>query len=128
MSPSLAKREKAVVASFYRSPAGDEPVRTWLKSRTFGNDDRRIVGADIQVVEYEWPKVSARGLVKGLGAGLWEVRSTLQSHRIARVLFGVAEGRMVILHGFIKMTQKTPAADPQLARDRWRDWKRENSA
>lgn len=124
MRPPFAKREKVVAATFYQTPAGDEPVRTWFKGSMFGNEDRKVIGADIQVVEHERPKVSGRGLVKGLGRGLWEVRSTLPSHRIARVLFGVAEGRMVILHGFIKKTPKTPAADLRLARDRWREWKR----
>lgn len=123
MSRLYAKHEKVVAAAFYQTPAGDEPVRAWLKSRQFDNEDRKVIGADIQVVEYERPKISERGLVKGLGAGLWEIRSALPSRRIVRVLFGIAEGRMVILHGFIKKTQKTPAADIQLARDRWRDWK-----
>lgn len=46
-----------------------------------------------------------------LGEGLWEVRSSLPSNRIARVLFSVQQGRIVALHGFIKKTQKTPAED-----------------
>lgn len=119
------KREKAIVAAFYRTPAGDEPARAWLKGRTFDNQDRKVIGADIQVVEYEWPAVSERDLVKSLGDGVWEVRSTLPSRRIARVPFGVVKGRMVVLHGFIKKTQKTPPTDLKLAKDRWRDWKKE---
>jgi len=127
LDPRRPRREKVVVATFYRTPAGDEPVRAWLKSRVLDDDDRKVIGADIQVVEYGWPKVSERGLVKGFGAGLWEVRSALPSRRIVRVLFGIADGRMVILHGFVKKTQKTSTADLQLAKDRWRDWKKANS-
>jgi len=36
-------------------------------------------------------------------------------NRVARVLFGVAEGRLVVLHGFIKKAQKTPRQDLELA-------------
>ena len=52
-----------------------------------------------------------------LGDGLYEVRSSLTQNRIARVMFYIdARGRMVLLHGFIKKTLKTPAADLELAR------------
>ena len=117
------RREKSVVAVFYRTPAGEEPVRAWLKGRVFDNEDRKVIGADIQVVEYEWPTLSDRNLVKAFGDGLWEMRSTLPSRRIARILFGTARGQMVILHGFIKKTQKTPATDLDLAKARWRGWR-----
>ena len=50
-----------------------------------------------------------------LGTGLWEVRSTLDSRRIARVIFCTGDGHMILLHGFIKKTQKTPKADIDLA-------------
>lgn len=36
----------------------------------------------------------------------------------ARVLFGFSEGTMVLLHGFIKKTQKTPQHDRTLALNR----------
>jgi phage-related protein len=49
---------------------------------------------------------------------LWEVRSTLTQGRIARVLFCEHAGRMVLLHAFIKKTQKTPASDLDLAMKR----------
>ena len=43
--------------------------------------------------------------------------SNLSQNRIGRVLFYIdAKGRMVLLHGFIKKTQKTPTADLDLAR------------
>lgn len=61
-------------------------------------------------------------LCRPLGEGLWEVRSDLTSNRIARVLFCFTEGRIVALHGFVKKTQKTPAADLELARKRKREF------
>ena len=41
--------------------------------------------------------------------------------RIARVLFCIDEGRMVLLHAFIKKTQKTPNADRDLALKRMKE-------
>ena len=52
--------------------------------------------------------------------GLWEVRSNLSSGRIARVLFCVAGEKMVLLHAFIKKTQKTPDRELNIAAERMR--------
>jgi phage-related protein len=54
------------------------------------------------------------------GNGLWEVRSDLSSNRIGRVIFCMGEGHMILLHGFIKKTQKTPQQDIDLALKRKR--------
>ena len=59
-------------------------------------------------------------LVRSLGKGLWEVRSTLPN-AIARVIFIMHQGRMVLLHGFIKKTQKTSQQDLDLAQKRARE-------
>jgi phage-related protein len=58
---------------------------------------------------------------KSLGKGLWEVRTGLPSNQTARVLFFVHEGRIGVVHGFIKKTQKTPVADLALARKRMKE-------
>jgi phage-related protein len=47
--------------------------------------------------------------------------STLTQGRIARVLFCEHEGKMVLLHAFLKKTQKTPDADLELAIKRKKD-------
>lgn len=60
-------------------------------------------------------------LVRSLGDGLWEIRSSLPSRRIARPLLCFHEGVIVVLHGFIKKTQKTPPDDLELARKRKRE-------
>jgi phage-related protein len=56
--------------------------------------------------------------VRRLKDGLWEVRSTLSSQRIARLILCFHEGTLVVLHGFIKKTRKTPTEDLVLARQR----------
>jgi phage-related protein len=56
-------------------------------------------------------------LVRKLTGKVWEVRTQLPT-RIARVLFTVKGKHMVLLHGFIKKTQVTPAQDIELAQKR----------
>lgn len=125
MADKSKKREKAVVASFYQTAGGKEPVRDWLRGKSLDDNDRRVIGGDIQMVEYSWPDVG-KPLVGALKGGVWEVRSSLPSRRIARVLFGVEAGLMIILHGFVKKTQATPDGDLKLARKRLADWKANN--
>ena len=59
-------------------------------------------------------------LVRSLGNELWEVRSALTGGKIGRVIFCVAKNQMVLLHGFIKKTRKTPKRDIDLALRRMR--------
>ena len=82
-------------------------------------DDRRVVGKDIQKVEFGWP--IGMPYCRPLGHGLWEVRSDLTDGTIARVMFCIVAGEMVLLHGFIKKTQKTPAKEIDLALKRKRE-------
>ncbi len=112
-APSL-KQGKPAQAVFYRTEAGGEPLRAWLKSLP-SRDDRKRIGEDIKTVEFGWPV--GMPVCRSVGAGIYEVRSDLAQNRIARVLFYFAKnGRMVLLHGFIKKTQKTPEEDLELAR------------
>jgi phage-related protein len=106
--------EKKLTVAFYRSRSGAEPVRDWLKS--LPNDDRQTLGRDLRLVEMGWP--IGMPLCRPLGGGLWEARSTLAGNRIARILFCATHGHMVLLHGFIKKTQKTPEGELDLARKR----------
>lgn len=101
---------------FYRTDNGREPVRQWLKKMP--REDRRSIGIDLKTVQFGWPL--GMPLVRKLEPGIWEVRSNLD-RRIARVLFTVIGDRMILLHGFIKKGQKTPATDLELARSRKAD-------
>lgn len=110
----VADELKRIPAAFYRSASGAEPVRDWL--RTLPPADRRIVGFDIATVEFGWPV--GMPLCRSLGGGLWEVRCDLSQGRIARVLFCALQGRMVLLHAFVKKSQKTPPPELDIARKR----------
>lgn len=56
-------------------------------------------------------------LIRKMGRGLWEVRSHISSG-IARVLFTVMDKTMILLHGFIKKSHKTPQDDLDTAHRR----------
>jgi len=105
---------KRVPAIFFRTEAGGEPVREWLKGMPL-SEDRKRIGEDIKTVEFGWP--IGMPTCKPLGDGIYEVRTRLGQNRVARVLFYIdARNRMVLLHGFIKKTQKTPSEDLELAK------------
>jgi len=98
---------------FFRTLAGSEPVREWLKS--LSPEERLAIGEDIKTTQYGWPL--GMPLIRKLEPGLWEVRSQLP-RGIARVIFSVVAHNLVLLHGFIKKSQKTPEQDLELARNR----------
>jgi phage-related protein len=112
------KPRKVRPAVFFATAAGREPVREWL--RGLPDEDRKTIGGDIQALEFGEPM--GLPLVGGFGDGLWEVRVRLSSRRIARVFFMLDGPEMVLLHGFMKKSQKTPEKDVRLARQRKRDW------
>jgi len=68
-----------------------------------------------KTVQFGWPL--GMPLVRKLDKDLWEVRIRLPD-RIARVLFTTGAGRMILLHGFIKKSQKTPQEELALAKTR----------
>ena len=99
---------------FWRTLAGEEPVREWL--RQLPRDDQKTLGRDMAKVQFGWP--IGLPLCRPLAGGLWEVRSTLPSRREARVLFGFHDGMLVALSALIKKTQGTPPSELKLARKR----------
>ena len=109
---------------FFRTDRGNDPVRDWLES--LGERSEMIINTDITVVAENWPSVLGTSLVKKLRGeeSLWEIRSRISSEkRIARVLFTVEAGEIILLHGFIKKSQHTPRKDLRIARRRNRLWK-----
>lgn len=105
---------KKLPARFYRTDAGNEPVREWLQGLPV--EYRRMIGADIATAEYGWP--IGMPTCKNLKNGLLEIRTDLPNKVIARVLFSIIDNEMVLVHGFIKKTQKTPKQAIDLALDR----------
>lgn len=109
----MSNEAPMLTVRFFCTEAGNEPVRDWLTE--LPRDDRRSIGTDIKTVQFGWPL--GMPVVRKLEAGLWEVRTDL-ADTIARVLFTVVGDVMVLLHGFIKKSQKTPTPDLDIARRR----------
>ena len=111
------ERAPEIPVRFYRTEGGTEPVLEWLRS--LENGDRRAIGLDLMRVQFGWP--IGMPLVRSLKEGLWEVRSTLPSQRVARLILCFHQGTLVVLHGFMKKTRKTPGEDIALAKRRMKE-------
>jgi len=106
---------------FYKTEAGTEPVRDWLKG--LSAFDRKTIGEDIKTVQIGWPL--GMPLVRKMDGNLWEVRIRLEG-RTARILFTLDEHVMVLLHGFIKKSQATPKDDLKVAISRMKKLRSES--
>lgn len=104
---------QTVASDFLRTETGREPVRDWLQD--LPRRERRIIGVDITTVQFRWPL--GMPLVDNVGSGLSEVRSKPPT-RIARTFFFGHGQEIILLHGFIKKTRKTPKEDRALALQR----------
>lgn len=102
---------KILEVSFYAETNGNEPVRKWLK--LLEKEIRSIIGKDICTIQEGWPL--GMPLVRSIGNGLWEVRCSIPNG-IARVIFTMNNNHMVLLHGFIKKTEKMPVQDLKIAK------------
>jgi phage-related protein len=110
-------RPQKIPLVFFRTAAGSEPVREWL--RGLDQVERREIGRDLLRAQWQWPV--GMPLCRSLGYGLWEVRTALPTKRTARVLICFCSGYLVALHGFVKKTRATPNEDMALARKRQKE-------
>jgi len=112
---------KKLPATFYQSARGATPSLDWIRS--LSKAEQKAIGTDIAVVEFGWP--IGMPTCRAMGKGLYEIRTDLPSGTIARVFFCIHKDQIVLLHGIIKKTQKTPAADLALAIARQREVERQ---
>lgn len=114
----MLEQEPIPVIFYKEEGSGNEPVKKWLSSLT--KEDKRRIGNDLRTIQIGWPL--GMPLVRKLGDGLNEIRSNLL-HGIARIIFIFYKGEIVLLHGFIKKTQKLPIEELDLARKRAKKYK-----
>ncbi len=110
------EKQKKLKALFFKNSSGKEPVREWLSG--LSKEEKKLIGDDIKTVEYGWP--IGMPVCSGMGNGLYEVRTRLKN-TIARVLFSVLGSQMLLLHGFIKKTTKTPKNELRIAHKRLKE-------
>jgi phage-related protein len=113
----MPARLNPVPLFFWRTPSGRQVVRDWL--REMSPADRAVIGTDLRTLQFGWP--IGMPLVRAMSGGLWELRSSLPSRREARLLFAAGDDTLVVLHGFIKKTQKTPPGELALAQKRMKE-------
>lgn len=109
----MEKMKPTLNVEFYREVNGKEPVRHWLQS--LEKPIKIIIGEDISKIQFRWPL--GMPLVRSLGDGIHEMRSNIPNG-IIRILFIVINKTMVLLHGFIKKTQKLSIQDLKIAKER----------
>lgn len=107
-----------ILVEFFQTAAGHQPVREWLKS--LPKEQRQAIGEAINDVQIAWPV--GMPLVRKLERALWEIRTKIPPADIARVIFSVADApkAIILLHGFIKKSQKTPQHDLDTAKQRFK--------
>lgn len=105
--------DRPVRVVFFRFDSGREPLREWLKD--LPREQRKAIGEDIKTLQLGWPV--GMPLVRKVADGLWEIRSNISSG-IARTFFTELDQQIVLLHGFVKKSRKTPPSELSLARRR----------
>ena len=105
---------------FFRTQAGSEPVREWLKG--LPEAERHAIGKDLLRAQWRWPV--GMPLCRPVGNRMWEVRTDLPTRRTARVRLCFYRSHLVAVHGFIKKTRTTPDEDLALARKRQKELER----
>ena len=115
----MPREEKSFEVVFFEAESGNQPAREFIKD--LAKDDKKIVGADIRVVQNSFP--IGLPLVRKLKHGLWEIRSDVKDG-ICRIFFTFINEEIILLHGIVKKTQKTPQHEIDVAIERIKEFKR----
>lgn len=105
--------DRPIPVLFFRLDSGREPVREWLKA--LSREDRKTIGGDVKTLQFGWPV--GMPLARKMGKDLWELRSVLSSG-IARIFFTIYQKKIILLHGFVKKSRKTPSNELSIAKRR----------
>ena len=92
-------------------------MREWLNE--LSRDEKRSIGRDLAKVQFGWPV--GLPLCRPLSGGLWELRSRCRASARHPVFFGFHDGMLIALHAIFKKTQKTPAGELALAKQRLKE-------
>ncbi len=112
--------------TFYKDNSGNSPIEEFLLGLEKGN---RIL---VAVTRQSLQKLKNRfyhkePLSKYIESGLWELRVKAGSN-ILRILYTFRKGKLIILlHAFVKKQQKTPKNELEIARNRLKELKIEES-
>jgi phage-related protein len=113
---AVMKCNKILALRFYKNSSGREPVKSWLKM--LNPQEQNKIYENLRTLQRQPMEMP---IARYLENNLWEVRTSL-STRKSRVIFAIKNEQIVLLHGFIKKTQKTPRHDIDLALSRWKEF------
>lgn len=108
---------------FYKDRNGNEPVYEYMQSLSVKKSkDSRIklnkIGDYIQILS-EYGTTAGEPYMKHLDGDIWELRPLRD-----RILFaGYLNGSFILLHQFMKKTQKTPRREIEQAKLELQDFK-----
>ena len=104
---------------YYISPSGNNPVSDFLD----GLDEQtqtKLLRVVANIEEYGLLSVIPH-IKKLTGTPLWEIRVLGKSN--ARIIYIVpTQNRILLLHGFIKKTNKTPSKEIEIANSRYKQY------
>ena len=108
---------------FYKNTKGKQPVLEYMQelSESNGKDSRiklNKINDYIQALSVYGTEQLSENYVKHLEGDIWELRPLRD-----RILFaGVVDGKYVLLHQFMKKTQKTPIREIKKAKNELKDF------
>lgn len=115
------ERAEPLKAAFFKTEKGNQPCRDFIIS--LNQEDKKEVGAEIFEVQEGFP--IGLPLVRKMNSDLWEIRVDL-SDGICRIFFTIMNNTMILLHGFVKKSQKTPQNELKTAENRLKQFKEMN--
>ena len=115
----IVGRKEPLQVVFFETESGNQPVRDFILERT--RENRKEMGSDIFAVQKGFPL--GLPLVEKLDTDLWEVRCHL-SDGICRIFFTIFQETMVLLHGYIKKSQKITLKEMKTAKGRLAEFRR----
>ena len=103
---------------FYRKKSGREPIAEFLDSIS----EVEHVNKVLQEIELlgKCAYDLREPYVKHLEGPLWELRVRFSTN-VYRIIYCMKDGKIVLLHGFRKKTQKTPSREIEIARQRYKE-------
>lgn len=108
---------------YYQDRSGIDPIHEFLLKVAKSNPDL-FTQATKGIEKLRDSAYHKEPLSKHIEPGLWELRVRF-GNNILRILYTFAKGQVIILlHGFIKKKQKTPASELEMARKRLRELKK----
>lgn len=104
---------------YYTSPAGSNPVKQFIDS--LAPQQQTKILRIFQYIQRYGFTVRLPQIKKLTGSPLWEIK-ILGKHNL-RILYVIPKENLVlILHGFIKKTAKTPKKELETALNRYHEW------